>query len=158
VARAQCEALGRVWTRYRGYYTCKGQRLHRAVWEAGHGPIPEGWHVHHRDGDRENNAPANLEALSPAAHAEIHANAPLAYVASVVCAGCGAAFTTSSRTAKYCSRACGVAHRSGWPKSPIRTFTCQGCGKTWEGRTTVREYCLPVCAGRAAVAASRLSG
>ena len=37
--------------------------LHRAVWEHHHGPIPPGYHVHHRDGDGLNNDLANLELV-----------------------------------------------------------------------------------------------
>ena len=46
--------------------------LHRQVWEAHHGPIPEGWHIHHRDGNRANNAISNLEAKSPGGHIRDH--------------------------------------------------------------------------------------
>lgn len=47
--------------------------LHRDVYRDHHGPIPEGWHVHHEDGDPLNNDPGNLVALSPADHAQRHA-------------------------------------------------------------------------------------
>lgn len=42
--------------------------LHRDVWEHHRGPIPEGFHVHHVDGDTGNNAIENLECLSPRQH------------------------------------------------------------------------------------------
>lgn len=41
--------------------------LHRCVWEAANGPIPDGFHVHHKDENRE-----NLEALSVSAHKKEH--------------------------------------------------------------------------------------
>lgn len=48
--------------------------LHRAVWEAHHGQIPEGkkWHVHHKDGDRGNNVISNLELVTAKEHAAHH--------------------------------------------------------------------------------------
>lgn len=46
--------------------------LHRAVWQDVHGPIPEGCHIHHRDGDRSNNALANLEMLPGRLHISRH--------------------------------------------------------------------------------------
>lgn len=46
--------------------------LHRDIWEAANGPIPDGWHVHHRDGDPSNNAVENLECVSPKDHASRH--------------------------------------------------------------------------------------
>src|SRR3990167_8407399 len=33
------------------YFQRDGKRLHRAVWEHHHGPVPVGHHVHHVDGD-----------------------------------------------------------------------------------------------------------
>lgn len=54
-----------------GYYgATDGQRgyLHRDVWEASHGPIPQGFDIHHRDGNRANNALSNLELFEKAEH------------------------------------------------------------------------------------------
>lgn len=38
--------------------------LHRVIWEEKHGPIPARHIVRHRDGDRGNNEPANLELVA----------------------------------------------------------------------------------------------
>lgn len=46
--------------------------LHRAIYEHHNGPIPEGWHVHHRDGDPLNNDPSNLVCVSPKDHIAEH--------------------------------------------------------------------------------------
>jgi hypothetical protein len=48
-------------------------RVQRLVFAAFHGPIPEGFHVHHKDEDKLNNRPGNLEALSRPDHAVVHA-------------------------------------------------------------------------------------
>lgn len=50
------------------YFQKRGKRLHRVVWEANNGPIPEGAHIHHIDGDRANNQPENLECLTVSEH------------------------------------------------------------------------------------------
>ena len=42
--------------------------VHRAVWEAWRGPIPEGWQVHHLNGKTTDNRLENLIALSPERH------------------------------------------------------------------------------------------
>ena len=42
--------------------------LHRRVWEKNYGPIPPDYHVHHRDHDRSNNNPSNLECLDSFTH------------------------------------------------------------------------------------------
>lgn len=48
------------------------ESLHREVYKDHHGPIPDGWHVHHVDGDHSNNDPDNLEALPGKEHLELH--------------------------------------------------------------------------------------
>lgn len=42
---------------------------HLLVWEEHHKrPLPEGWHIHHLNGIRDDNRPLNLVALSPVKH------------------------------------------------------------------------------------------
>ena len=53
--------------------------LHRKIYEDNFGPIPEGFHIHHIDGNPDNNSPDNLAALPASAHGKITAeenNAP----------------------------------------------------------------------------------
>lgn len=67
---------GRKFTlRANGYYgATEGDRgyLHRAVWEAANGPIPDGFDVHHRDWDKFNNTLENLECLPKDDHARLY--------------------------------------------------------------------------------------
>ena len=46
--------------------------LHRRIWEDANGPIPEGCHIHHKDGDASNNALDNLECLDGSEHMALH--------------------------------------------------------------------------------------
>lgn len=55
------------------------QALHQEVWKAAHGPIPDGAHIHHRNGDLSDNSLANLVCLAPGEHAVEHAPARSAY-------------------------------------------------------------------------------
>ena len=74
--------LGRKYYRYpesnrrchQKYYTRAGGKglLHRDIWEHHNGPIPEGHHVHHRDGNTDNNDVSNLECLPGAEHFMLH--------------------------------------------------------------------------------------
>lgn len=47
-------------------HSCLTHYAHRLVWEVVHGPIPEGFHVDHLDGNARNNAIGNLEMITPA--------------------------------------------------------------------------------------------
>lgn len=57
-----------------GYYlnSARRMRLHRAVWQSIQGIIPDGYHVHHVDGDKSNNEPGNLALLPGGEHASKH--------------------------------------------------------------------------------------
>jgi hypothetical protein len=60
--------------RKQGYYgATTGDRklMHRYVWEKQHGPIPEGYEVHHVDHDRSNNEISNLEIYTKSDHARL---------------------------------------------------------------------------------------
>ncbi len=54
------------------YLKFNGELVHRRVWADAHGAIPKGSVIHHRDGDRLNNALDNLELVSRAQHCKHH--------------------------------------------------------------------------------------
>ena len=55
------------------YFQRDGVRLHRVVWSAANGrEIPDGFHVHHKDHDRSNNHPDNLELVEGSDHLSMH--------------------------------------------------------------------------------------
>lgn len=60
-----------------GYYKAdqrrhRGITMHRYIWERSNGQIPSGFHVHHRDGNKSNNAIENLELFSASDHSAHH--------------------------------------------------------------------------------------
>lgn len=59
-----------------GYYLNSGTstRLHRAVWESVNGKIPDGYHIHHIDHDKNNNEIENLQLVTSEMHRRIHAD------------------------------------------------------------------------------------
>jgi len=46
--------------------------LHRAKWLHYRGPIPKGFDIHHRDGDKSNNRLSNYEIIDRSAHRRLH--------------------------------------------------------------------------------------
>jgi len=54
--------------------TKKPVRLHTYVWEYYNGPVPKGYHVHHKDHDPNNNEIDNLELIDKATHLSYHGN------------------------------------------------------------------------------------
>lgn len=52
----------------------RGRYEHTVVWEQKHGPLPEGWCVHHRDGIPWRNCPSNLKAYEESVHNRISAS------------------------------------------------------------------------------------
>jgi len=59
---------------YHTYKSGKKRLLHRDVFEKFHGPIPEGYEVHHKDFDPSNNDSTNLVALKPEDHRKLHSD------------------------------------------------------------------------------------
>ena len=91
--------------------------LHVAVWEHHNGPVPDGYVVHHKDGNPLNNDVANLECVTISHHCEIHDTGrnldghrhKMLY--SGICDQCGAEYKTwrKSKT-KFCSHSCQQKH------------------------------------------------
>lgn len=80
--------------------------LHRDVWEAHFGLIPDGYAIHHKDHDKENNDISNLELLTPSEHQRRHhAELP---EKEHICEHCGTVFTSKSPTgrSRFCSSRC----------------------------------------------------
>lgn len=191
-----------------GYYASgRYDRLHRAVYVAANGPVPRGFHVHHVDGDKANNDPANLALMSQADHVRHHATGRLhghgqramasatmadlwaKQVAAVVacamcgcefesramnkprqfcgskcleafrivpfdpvtasCARCGAAFTATRSTQKFCSRSCNARVNGNKVKNanrPTRAVECASCGTTFTTKRANATFCGRACA------------
>ena len=57
-----------------GYYlnSTIRMRMHRFVWLCENGAIPEGYDIHHKDGDKSNNDISNLELLTKSKHRKTH--------------------------------------------------------------------------------------
>lgn len=47
-------------------------RIYRKIYVEAHGPVPKGYHIHHIDGDPNNNNIENLIAVTPEEHYRLH--------------------------------------------------------------------------------------
>ena len=118
--------LYRLWPSTR-YFSRGGSRLHRDVWSAVFGPIPDGCHIHHRDGDSAHNAVANLECLPSADHLsrEWHQQTRVVHF-SAMARSKAADWHRSDAGRLWHQR---QAHRSkSWTKWMRAHLPCQHCG------------------------------
>lgn len=128
--------------------------LHRDIFAAASGSrLSKHVHVHHADGDWNNNLPSNLVALSPSAHATYHAQSQLRMVK--LCDECGAQFSAVFERARWCCSACKERRRrregSAYvrPKQPaaILTHGCDNCGTQFMTTKSWARFCCARCRG-----------
>ena len=91
------------------YFMRLGKHLHRAVWEKTYGPVPEGYHIHHINHDRDDNRLENLSCLPARVHKQQHADA-VSFVETMTrkvllqCRECGDLYAcTTSRATVSCA-------------------------------------------------------
>lgn len=137
---------------HRVYFQRQGKQLHRAIWEDANGPIPDGFEVHHKDGNPLNNSVDNLEALPRSRHKAESARARRYW--EFVCSWCGAVFVKQSNLAgenHFCSSKCKQAWRYA-NKSDMRDKVCAECGITFSvyiSNWYTQKHCSRSCATRA---------
>lgn len=85
--------------------------LHRAIWMSANGPIPDGFQIHHIDGDSLNNDLSNLECVNPKTHAERHRD--VREKIELTCEWCGSDYKCATRRGneRFCSAKCLSAER-----------------------------------------------
>ncbi len=151
INRTMQEFGGRIYRRrHNGYYQSSGYPtlLHRDVWLANTGSLPKGhkMHVHHIDGDKGNNAFANLRLITPLEHAaEHHTPEHVAKLRQNIAIAQEAAkewHGTPEGLAFH--RANALAMREAWKADP-RTYTCEVCGKEFTTPARYAKYCHPNC-------------
>lgn len=130
------------------YFQHNGKRLHRAVWEAYNGPIPEGYHVHHIDEDRSNNQIENLSLMPGIEHMTSHArteerreNGRRAIAVAIQMAP--EWHRSEEGKAWHAEHA-----RRYWENAPLREYVCTMCGSTFTSRHTYKNgnrFCNQNC-------------
>lgn len=138
-----------------GYY-CDQQnrkRLHRAVWEYHRGEIPDGYDVHHKDENKDNNDISNFELLTRSRHMRLHgATNPW-----IVGGGAASALRNPSvqrKAAAWHASPEGIEwHRQNgkrvMAKQSLVERLCQCCGKSYlTKRPTFSKFCSTRCKQR----------
>lgn len=81
-------------------------RLHQQIYIDNFGPIPKGHHVHHKDGNPDNNSVDNLIAIPHGVHTRETILQRWEHPVVRVCKSCGTKFETISTKSEYCSKTC----------------------------------------------------
>ena len=131
------------------YYSRGTNRLHRVIWEYFHGPIPDGYEVHHIDGNPANNDPSNLECIPAKDHSALHfeeasergrSDKQLQHLGRI-----------REKTKEWHGSEAGhewhAQHaRDQWNVRPVRDRACDCCGKVFQYRTIqVPRFCSNNC-------------
>src|ERR1039458_703822 len=149
------------WRNKHGYYiawdadTKRLVYLHRRIWETHRGPIPEGFHIHHIDCDKQNNQITNFEPMHGVLHAAHHGiefglrQRSLGHK-SVCCAQCGTEFVVTKLPSrkKFCSHACALADRRSTRISKARPHpicVCVICSTTFSALRRDAKFCSRKC-------------
>ena len=131
--------------------------LHRYVWYDHHGEIPEGYVIHHKDGDWTNSDISNLELMGRSEHLRMHVRENLkkpCYKEKILkglekAQKAAAKWHGSEEGRKWHSK----HSKEGWAKEGNREHhsVCQVCGGPayTPKRTTPRKYCSEECAKKA---------
>lgn len=125
------------------------QRMHVYVWEHYNGPVPEGYHVHHIDGDKSHNYPKNLELLERSEHLSLHGceNAVLHHAEMVENLRRNAIPKSKIWHSTETGKAWHKAHYEQMKDKLYveHDFICQNCGKGYKSVQTSSKFCSNNC-------------
>jgi predicted nucleic acid-binding Zn ribbon protein len=129
------------------YYSRGTKRLHRIVWEYYNGVIQDGYHVHHKDGNKLNNDINNLECLPMEKHISEHSKQYHKQNKDVVIEhldnirkltkewhGSEEGYKWHSENGKRC-----------WENKEVVIRQCEQCGKEYSTKTHHQKYCSNTC-------------
>ena len=132
-----------------GYYLNSSirKRLHRYVWEFYNGEIPDGYHIHHTDLDKDNNDISNLELLTAEQHIKLHAD-----LRQGECSESQRQHLSNIRS--LASDWHGSVEGKEWHKDQYakslgliteKELTCDNCGATFKSKGSRARFCSNKC-------------
>ena len=138
-----------------GHYAKSCYAIHQAVWIYHFGEIPEGYEIHHCDGDKSNNDIYNLQLLTKAEHRKIHFSKPKLrkkFEKIFECNYCHKKFVAiDSGNNRFCSSECRSAFFYRQEKNQVER-TCVHCGKLFTtNKYNSTKCCSSSCARKLAV-------
>ena len=140
------EFLGKTYTKSQTKrYWRGGKYLHRVVWSYYHGEIPDGYEIHHVDGNPANNNVENLQCISPKEHKEKHRQKPRPVFN--ICQNCGTEFFAAIPS-KFCSPVCRARAHEKLERNRVNKI-CPVCKKVFSTRKRAKHEqvcCSHVCA------------
>lgn len=125
----------RTYYRPGGEHIVRGiEALHREIWKAYHGPIPDGKVVHHKDGNSLNNEFENLELVaSNSAHQDLHRVKSSEQLVELRASVAHARKFASAWHGSPEGRAWHSEHgKRIWEGRETTLLTCQHCGREYE--------------------------
>ena len=133
------------------YFQHDGQRLHREVWKAHYGDIPDGYEVHHKDQDRANNQIENLELMDGREHNSMHSKAVPHDKAVAAMQEAAKAWHSTKDGAAFHSKLA----KANWGKRKEIEYVCSFCGKPFRTRHMYGEGQNRFCSANCKAAALR---
>ena len=145
ISETKQEFNGVVYYKCGEYYQKKGVRLHRKVWEYHHGQIPKGYHIHHIDGNKNNNSIENLEIKTSKKHISEHIKneRPKEQMLEQI-------KLMQEKAIEWHKSEDGLKWHSeqgkkNWEKRKINTYTCVQCGKEYQTKHVYPEGMNTFC-------------
>lgn len=138
-----------------GYYLCSTKdstgsrkRMHVYVWEYYNGLVPEGYHIHHIDGDKSNNTIENLQLLSATEHEKLHGE--MLTDEQIECARKNMMKASVASKEWHKSQSGHEWHKKQYEKTKDKLyqkkeFTCFVCGKKFESSQIKSKFCGNNC-------------
>ena len=138
----------------RGYYKCSKlldghrKRLHVVVWEHFNGPKPEGYDIHHIDGDKDNNEIDNLFCITSSEHRRYHYLHMTEEHRQKLIDNNSWQYTEEGRAWHAEVRS------AAWEKVEAKEQVCSHCGKTFLSRRSYAEGANRFCGTKCCSAVS----
>lgn len=138
-----------------GYYLCSTndstgsrKRMHVYVWEYYNGLVPDGYHIHHIDGDKSNNTIENLQLLSATEHEKLHGGMWDDERRKLARKNIEKASTEAKKW--HGSEAGHEWHKNHYEKMKqklhqVHNFSCLMCGKEFQSTQTASKFCCNNC-------------